>query len=97
MLCQSRPNPAISLVGQRYGRYLKAAGYFRFKARRKPYLLKKHKAARLKWAKERKGWTLEDWSRVIWTDEATFETGLDSRLCYPQGYGYGVSILEAHI
>lgn len=27
-------------------------------------------------------WTLEDWIRVIWTDEATFKTGLDSRTCY---------------
>ena len=23
-----------------------------------------------------------DWGRVIWTDEATFETGLDTRSCY---------------
>ena len=42
----------------------------------------KHKVARLKWAKEHKGWTLEDWLHVIWTDEATFETGLDTRSCY---------------
>ena len=63
-------------------KYLKAAGYFHFKARRKPFLSDKHKAARLKWAKEHKGWTLEDWLHVIWTDEATFETGLDIRSCY---------------
>ena len=63
-------------------RYLKALGYFRFKARRKPFLSNKHKVARLKWAKEHKGWTLEDWLHVIWTDEATFETGLDTRSCY---------------
>lgn len=54
-------------------RYLKAEGYFRFKARRKPFLTSKHKAARLKWAKEHKGWTM---------DEATFETGIDTRSCY---------------
>ena len=40
--------------------YLKAAGYLRFKARRKPYLTKKHKEARLRWAREHLGWTLED-------------------------------------
>ena len=62
--------------------YLKTAGYLRFKARRKPFLTKKHKAARLRWAREHVGWTLEDWIRVIWTDEATFETGLDSCTCY---------------
>ncbi len=42
----------------------------------------KYKAARLKWAKEHKGWTLEDWLHVIWTDKAKFETGLDTRSCY---------------
>ena len=63
-------------------RYLKAAGFFRFKARKKPFLSDKHKAARLKWAKEHQNWTLDDWSHVIWTDEATFETGLDTRSCY---------------
>ena len=63
-------------------KYLKAAGYLRFKARRKPYLSQKHKLARLKWAKEHVNWTLEDWLHVIWTDEATFETGLDTRTCY---------------
>ncbi len=25
---------------------------------------------------------MDDWYRVIWTDEATFETGLDTRSCY---------------
>lgn len=62
--------------------YLTAAGYLRFKPRRKAYLTKKHKEARLRWAREHLGWTLEDWMGVIWTDEATFETGLDSRTCY---------------
>ena len=59
--------------------YLKAAGYFRYKARRKPYLSSNHKWARVKWANEHVNWTLEDWFHVIWTDEATFETGLDTR------------------
>lgn len=63
-------------------RYLKAEGYFRFQARRKPFETDKHKAARLKWAKEHRNWTMDDWYRVIWTDEATFETGLDTRSCY---------------
>ena len=62
--------------------YLKAAGYLRFKARRKPFLTQNHKDARLRWAREHLRWKLEDWMRVIWTDEATFETGLDTRTCY---------------
>ena len=63
-------------------RYLKAAGYLRLKARRKPFLNERHKKARLAWAREYKEWTMNVWLRVIWTDEATFETGLDSRSCY---------------
>ncbi len=42
----------------------------------------KHKAARLKWAKENKGWTLENWLPVIWIDKAIFEIDLDTRSCY---------------
>ena len=63
-------------------KYLRDEGFFRFKARKKPYLSPKHKKDRLRWGKEHLRWTIEDWSRVIWTDEATFETGLDSRSCY---------------
>ena len=62
--------------------YLKAVNYLRFKARKKPYLTKKHKEARLCWVRKHLGWTLEDWKGVIWTDEATFKTGLDLRTCY---------------
>ena len=58
--------------------YLKAAGYLRFKARRKLFLTQNHKDARLRWAREYLRWKLEDWIRVIWTDEATFETELDT-------------------
>ncbi len=60
-------------------KYLKADGYFRFKAQKKLFLSSKNKQANLRWAKEHLGWTMEDWYRVIWTDEATFETGLDTR------------------
>ena len=45
--------------------YLKAAGYLQFKARRKPYLTKKHKEARLRLAGEHLEWTLDDWKGVI--------------------------------
>lgn len=31
--------------------------------------------ARLEWCLERQNWTLEEWKRVIWTDESTFELG----------------------
>ncbi len=78
----STPSKSGSIISRTTIRkYLKAVGYFRFKARRKSFLFDKHKAARLKWAKEYKGWTLEVWLHVIWTDKAIFETGLDTRSC----------------
>lgn len=44
-------------------------------ARQKPFLTQDHKAKRLEWCLERKDWTLEEWRRIIWTDESTFELG----------------------
>ena len=34
-----------------------------------------HKAKRLILAKEHSHWTLEDWIKVIWRDEVSFEIG----------------------
>jgi transposase len=42
---------------------------------KKLFLNDKHKANRLAFAKEHLYWTVEDWSRVIWIDEASFEIG----------------------
>ena len=32
-----------------------------------------HKQKRLVWAKEHKKWTVEEWNRVLWSDESKFE------------------------
>jgi transposase len=48
-------------------------------ARKKPFLSKNHIARRLKWARERKNWTMDVWKMVIWTDEASVELGKNSR------------------
>lgn len=54
---------------------LKSLGYNSRVAIVKPYLSAKHKAARLEFAKHYAAWTVDDWKRVIWTDESTFEIG----------------------
>lgn len=47
---------------------------------KKPMLTKKHIAAHLKWAKVHEGWTLENWKRVIWSDETKINRiGSDGR------------------
>ena len=53
-------------------RRLTEAGYPARKARKKPLLTKRHRRDRLKWAKEHKDWTVEQWRNVLWSDEAPF-------------------------
>lgn len=48
---------------------LQEAGYHHRVARRRPYLNKRDRKRRLKFAKEHKDWTVEDWARVLFSDE----------------------------
>ena len=41
--------------------------------RRKPLLTKKQRRDRVAFAKEHKHWTVEDWNRVVWSDESQFK------------------------
>jgi transposase len=50
-------------------RLLKSMGFEARKKIKKPLLSKKHKKARYEWAKAHKLWTLDDWRRVIFSDE----------------------------
>ncbi|KAK1788811.1 hypothetical protein P4O66_002620 [Electrophorus voltai] len=43
------------------------------KARKKPFINEKQRRARLKFAKDHKYWTIEDWSKVIFSDECSFQ------------------------
>jgi transposase len=56
-------------------RELKDMGFRCRVAPKKPFLNEKHKADRLAFAQAHRHWTIEDWSRVIWTDESSFELG----------------------
>jgi transposase len=52
-------------------RILKAVGFKKTKPTRKPGLTKKMRAERLQWCLAHQHWTLEDWKRVIWSDETS--------------------------
>ena len=54
-------------------------GVHRRKARRKPYLKKEHRKEQVRWCRAFQHFTKEDWRNVIWSDEATFEVGKDTR------------------
>jgi len=45
-------------------------------ARRRPFLRKLDRQRRLEYARKYKNWTVEDWKRVIWTDETSFQIGM---------------------
>lgn len=40
--------------------------------RKKPFISAINKSKRLAWAIERRHWTVEDWKKIVWTDESTF-------------------------
>ena len=58
---------------------LKEVGLFSRIWRRKPFLKPSHKAARLRWAKKHANWTVEDWMKMIWSDESSIVLGRKSR------------------
>ena len=62
--------PKVSVWTTR--RRLVEGGYPARKALKKPLLKKYHKRDRLRWAKDHKNWTVEQWNKVLWSDESSF-------------------------
>ncbi len=60
-------------------RALHQMGFFNRVAQKKPYLCPKHMADRLHFARRYRYWSKEDWAKIIWTDEASFEVGFNTR------------------
>jgi hypothetical protein len=54
------------------GRRLHEHGTDAYRKTPKPLLTKKQKAARLQWARKHANWTVEQWRRVVWSDESMF-------------------------
>ena len=61
-------------------RALKAAGYRRCIACPRPFISKKQAKRRLNFAFKYRWWGTQQWKVVIWSDEATFETGKRGRI-----------------
>lgn len=57
-------------------RRLAAANLPARKPRRKPLLTEKHRKQRLVWAKKYQNWTLDDWAKVIWSDESNIDVSI---------------------
>ena len=56
-------------------RTLKAHGISHWLALRRPHLTPEITKIRLKWAREHEHWTLDQWRKVIWSDEASVARG----------------------
>jgi hypothetical protein len=54
-------------------RRLRAVGLFGKFAVRKPFVSKKNLKERLQFAKAHRDWTLEQWTKVIFSDESRFQ------------------------
>ena len=73
-----RSNVSKSTVKRR----LKEAGLRGCVAVRKPLLRPQNRRKRLQWAKEHASWTVQQWKRVLWTDESKFEVFGSHRRVY---------------
>ena len=61
----------IAISAATVRRILKSANFRKTKPTRKPGLTKKMREDRLRWCLEHQNWTLEDWKKVIWSDETS--------------------------
>ena len=64
-------------------RILRSHGLVSGVKRKKPYLSKYSQKKRYQFAKKYENWTVEDWSKVIWSDESKFQIfGSDGKQYY---------------
>jgi transposase len=60
----------IDVSAETIRRILKRNGFKSKIKSKKPFLSKKHKRQRLNFAQKYKNWTVEDWKKIIWSDES---------------------------
>ena len=64
-------------------RRLRDAGLLGRVAKKKPYLRLANKRKKLRWVKEHRHWTEEDWKKkVLWTDKSKFEVFGSHRITF---------------
>lgn len=67
----------IAVSAQTVRRRLSNVGLRGCKARHKPHLTEDHKKKRLLWAKQYQNWSVDDWAKVMWSDESNIEVCLN--------------------
>lgn len=67
-----RTEEGVVISAQTIRNVLKRNGLEARVKRKKPLLQRKHRQQRLRFAKKYKDWTVEDWKKVVWSDESKF-------------------------
>jgi transposase len=81
-----------SLTSQTTRNHLKKAGMKAVVKAKKPLLTKRHRRERLDFALAHQDWTVEDWKRVVWSDETKINRlGSDGRIWVWKKAGEGLS------
>lgn len=62
----------VNVSARTVRRRLTNAGFLARRPIRKPFLSKKMKKSRLEWARSHQNWTVDDWKKVLWSDESRF-------------------------
>jgi len=62
----------VQISDQTVRNRIKSQGYNGRVARKKPLVSRVNEKKRFNWAKAHSGWTLEDWKKVMFTDESKF-------------------------
>jgi hypothetical protein len=58
---------------------LKRHGITNWRCKKRPELTEAHVAKRLAWCLAHRGWTVEEWGLVVWSDECSVERGRGKR------------------
>lgn len=75
-----RDTTGVEVSDDTVRRALKQAGLKAAEKKKKPRLLPTHKRRRLEFARKYQHWTVEDWKRVVWSDETKINRlGSDGR------------------
>ena len=67
----------VNVCSKTIQRRLKEKGLI-WKKCKKPYVIEKNRKARLAFAREHLGWSLDQWKRVLWSDESPFPLFIQS-------------------
>lgn len=67
-----RDHSGTTLCGRTVLRRLQEANLSKAVKTRKPFINSRNQAIRLKFAREHLNWTVEDWKKVLWTDESPY-------------------------